>query len=142
MWNSYLFFNNFYMAEAAKKTRTRDLIIFWVFTTIFVLFDGVGGLFSNTQLAIDGMRHLGFPDFFRIELGVAKVLGGIALMLPMVPARVKEWAYFGFAVSTISAFIAYAAVDGLAQPMYLIMPVVVLGIELVSYVFYHKLKKQ
>jgi len=118
----------------------RDKIIFWVFTIIFVLFDGVGGLFSNTQMAIDGMRHLGFPDYFRLELGAAKVLGGIALILPMVPARVKEWAYFGFAISTISAFIAYAAVEGFTSQM-LIMPPIVLLIELVSYCYYHKINK-
>lgn len=128
--------------ETRKDTRKRDLIIFWVFTAIFVLFDGVGGFFSTSQLALDGMKHLGFPMYFSLELGIFKVLGGLALILPMVPARIKEWAYFGFAISTFSAFVAYASVDGLAAPMFLILPVVVFAILVVSYVFYHRIAKK
>jgi hypothetical protein len=75
----------------------RNKIIYWIFTGIIFAFDSlIPALTSNTQLAIDGIRRLGFPDYFRVELTVFKVLGGIVLILPMVPRRYKEWAYAGF----------------------------------------------
>ena len=56
--------------------------------------------------------HLGFPDYFRVELSWAKFLG-VALLLAPVPARLKEWAYAGFAITLGSALIAHLSVgDG------------------------------
>jgi hypothetical protein len=60
--------------------------------------------------------HLGFPAYFRIELSWAKFAGVAVLLLPMVPARFKEWAYAGFAITLVSALIAHLAVgDGVAS---------------------------
>lgn len=59
--------------------------------------------------------HLGFPDYFRVELAWAKLLGVVLLLAP-VPARVKEWAYCGFAITLGSALYAHLAVgDGFAS---------------------------
>jgi len=56
--------------------------------------------------------HLGFPGYFRIELSWAKIIG-VSLLLAPVPARLKEWAYAGFAITLVSALIAHFAVgDG------------------------------
>src|SRR5438067_9941191 len=56
--------------------------------------------------------HLGFPDYFRVELSWAKLLGVVLLLAP-VPAPLKEWAYAGFAITLGSALIAHFAVgDG------------------------------
>ena len=56
--------------------------------------------------------HLGFPDYFRVELSWAKFLG-VALILAPLPARLKEWAYAGFAITLGSALIAHFSVgDG------------------------------
>ena len=41
-----------------------------------------------------GMRQLGYPDYFAVILGVWKVLGGVAVLIPRCP-RLKEWAYAG-----------------------------------------------
>src|SRR5688572_18616992 len=66
---------------------------------------------SLPQVA-EAFAHLGFPDYFRIELSLAKLLGVVVLLAP-VPARLKEWAYAGFAFDIISAIIAHVAVgDG------------------------------
>ena len=60
----------------------------------------------------EAFHHLGFPDYFRVQLSWAK-LAGIVLLLAPVPARVKEWAYAGFAFDLGSAVIAHLAVgDG------------------------------
>lgn len=114
-------------------------IIFWTATTLIFLFEGVmPALTGHTELAKQGVAHLGFPDYFRIELNILKVLGSIALILPMVPARIKEWAYFGFAINMLSAFIAHASVDGVnGQTFFPLIPFVIL---IVSYVYYHKLQ--
>jgi hypothetical protein len=56
--------------------------------------------------------HMGFPDYFRVELAWAKLVGVAVLLLP-VPGRLKEWAYAGFAFTLVSALIAHFAVgDG------------------------------
>src|SRR3954463_5607978 len=56
--------------------------------------------------------HLGFPGYFRVELSWAKVLGVIVILAPF-PARLKEWAYAGFAITLASALIAHLSVgDG------------------------------
>jgi hypothetical protein len=53
--------------------------------------------------------RLGFPRYFRIELTIAKVLGGIVLLIPSIPGRVKEWVYVGFIITMVSAQIAKIA---------------------------------
>jgi hypothetical protein len=53
--------------------------------------------------------HLGFPDYFRLELSWAKFPGVVLLTTP-VPARLKDWAYAGFAIDLASALITHLAV--------------------------------
>ena len=117
----------------------KDKIIFWVSTSIIFLFDTVmPALTSHTQLAIDGIQHLGFPDYFRVQLTVFKVIGGMLLIFPKVPSRLKEWAYVGFGINFISASIAHGAVDGLDFQTF--FPLIILAILVVSYTHYHKLR--
>ena len=119
----------------------RDTIIFWITTGLIFITEGVmPALMGNTAAAKEGISHLGFPDYFRIELNISKILGSLAILLPMVPARVKEWAYFGLALTMISAFIAHWAVEGLNGKAF--APFIALAILAVSYVFYHKINKQ
>jgi hypothetical protein len=60
----------------------------------------------------EAFAHLGFPQYFRVELSLAKLLGVMLLLAP-VPARLKEWAYAGFAFTLVSALIAHFSVgDG------------------------------
>jgi hypothetical protein len=87
---------------------------FWICTALFALqisFTAYAQL-RLPQVA-QAFVHLGFPGYFRIELSWAKLAGAIALLVPMVPARLKEWAYAGFAITLASALIAHLAVgDG------------------------------
>jgi hypothetical protein len=117
----------------------KNKIIFWVATTIIFIWEGVmPALTSQTELAKQGISHLGYPEYFGVMLTVYKVLGAIAIMLPMVPARIKEWAYAGLSFNMISAFISYCAVDGFSAAA--LFPLFILAILMVSYVYYHKLK--
>ncbi len=116
----------------------KDKIIFWTATTIIALLEGVMPvLTSQTELAKEGIRHLGYPEYFGNVLVVFKVLGVLAIVIPQVSKRVKEWAYAGFAFDFLFAAISHGAVDGVSGQTF--FPLVVLGILTVSYIYYHKL---
>lgn len=88
-------------------------ILYWTFTGIIVLLDGVmPALTSNTELARQGISHLGYPDYFRVLLTVFKVTGALILILPFLKGRIKEWAYAGFTFNFISAAVSHTVVDG------------------------------
>lgn len=116
----------------------RDKIIFWTATSIIALFEGLmPALTSQTELAKEGIRHLGYPEYFGNALVVFKVLGVLALITPKIPKRIKEWAYAGFGFDFIFAAISLAAVDGINGQTF--FPFVALAILAVSYVYHHKL---
>jgi hypothetical protein len=100
----------------AVKTTTKakaNTIVYWIVTALFCLqmsFTAYAQL-RLPQVA-EAFIHLGFPAYFRVELSWAKFLGVVLLLAP-VPARFKEWAYAGFAITLASALIAHLAVgDG------------------------------
>jgi hypothetical protein len=110
----------------------KNHLVYWISTSLIFLFEGVmPALTANSDLAKEGIRHLGYPDYFRVMLTVFKVIGALVLILPMVPARIKEWAYAGFAFTMIAAFISHAAVDGINGQTF--FPLIVLAVLLVSY---------
>ncbi len=120
------------------KTNKTTKIVYWITTGIFFLFEGVIPAFtSNTQPAIEGIRHLGYPDYFRVMLAVFKTVGALVLILPAFKGRYKEWAYAGFGINLIAAFFSNAAVDGLNGLAF--FPLVILAILVASYVCYHRL---
>jgi hypothetical protein len=101
-------------AFTTAKTRT---IVYWTVTVLFCVqmsFTAYNELASPQVVEI--FARLGFPSHaFQVELSVAKILGVLALLLTWVPARLKEWAYAGFAINLVSALIAHFSVgDGLA----------------------------
>jgi hypothetical protein len=116
----------------------KEKIIFWTATSLIALFEGVmPALTSQTELAKEGIRHLGYPEYFGNALIVFKVLGVLALVIPQVPKRVKEWAYAGFAFDFLFAAISHGAVDGVNGQTF--FPLVILVVLAVSYIYYHKL---
>ena len=115
-------------------------IIFWITTGLIFLFEGVmPALFSQTEMAKEGIRHLGYPDYFGVMLVVFKVLGALVLIIPNLPRNLKEWAYAGFAIDFIAASVSHWAVDGFNGEA--IFPLIVLAILIVSYVQFQKLEK-
>ena len=92
---------------------------------------------SQTELAKEGIRHLGYPEYFGNALVVFKVLGALSLIISKVPKRIKEWAYAGFAFDFIFASISHFAIDGMDFQSF--FPLIFLGILMVSYFSYHKL---
>ena len=97
----------------ASTPRKAKAILYWSVTALFCLqmcFTAYAQL-SLPQVA-EAFTHLGFPDYFRVELSWAKLLGVLVLLAP-VPPRLKEWAYAGFAIDITSAVIAHLAVGQL-----------------------------
>lgn len=117
-------------------------IIFWIATTIIILWEGIMPLstllFAPEQATI-GTRPLGYPDYFAYALIIFKVLGVIAISLPKIPEKLKEWAYAGLTFSLIFAFISHGCVD--QNFLYMLLPLVVLGILTVSYIYNYKIQK-
>jgi hypothetical protein len=98
---------------AAKTTPKVTTVVYWIVTALFCL---QMGFTAYAQLRLpevaQAFTHLGFPDYFRVELSWAKLLGVMLLLAP-VPERVKEWVYAGFAINLASAIVAHLAVgDG------------------------------
>ena len=119
----------------------KERIIFWIATVFIALFEGLmPALTWQSELAKEGIRHLGYPEYFGNALVVFKVLGVLALIIPQVPKRVKEWAYAGFAFDFIFATISHGAVDGINGQTF--FPLIILGILAVSYIYYHKLNAE
>jgi len=94
--------------------RSKGMIVgFWTVTAIFCL-QMIFTAYAQLRLpeVAEAFTRLGFPGYFRVELSWAKLLG-VALLLGPVPARLKEWAYAGFAINLASALVAHLAVgDG------------------------------
>jgi hypothetical protein len=104
-------------------------IVNFVFNDHFPFPNGPEGAFA----------HLGFPPYFKVELTVAKVLGVLALVIPAVPFKVKEFAYAGFAITLVSASIAhFARGDASLSVLFVLDPLVFLGLLAVSYVYFEK----
>jgi hypothetical protein len=121
------------------KASTGLLIGFWIPTALMCLQMTLSAYSCFSIPAVAQLfAHLGYPPYFRIELAIAKLLGVAALLVPIVPARLKEWAYAGFAINLVSAFIAHVAVgDGVAQ---WISSVVIGILWILSYFFYRRLQ--
>lgn len=111
---------------------------YWITTSIvalFLLWSAYSYFFSKAT--IDGVKTLGFPDHFRIELAILKVMATIILLVPQMPAPVKEWAYAGVGLFFITAIVAHLAHK---DPIGItIVNLVLLGILVVSNYYFHKL---
>lgn len=101
------------LTDLSMPRSKRIVVGFWIVTAFFCL---QMGFTAYAQLSLpqvaEMFTHLGFPDYFRVELSWAKLLGVVLLLAP-VPAWLKEWAYAGFAITLASALVAHFAVgDG------------------------------
>ncbi|WP_128548847.1 DoxX family protein [Larkinella soli] len=111
-------------------------ITYWTTTIMLALLSVASAFGYLTQTPMQqSFLHLGFPSYFRVELALAKLVGAVALLAP-VGGRYKEWAYSGFAITYLSAFIAHRSVaDPLVSSLF---PLLALGLLVVSYQTYHR----
>ena len=115
----------------------KNNIIFWIVT---ILFSGYMVLSSinqirNTPDAHAFMSHLGYPDYFSQFIGIMKILGVIAILIPGY-RRLKEWAYAGLFFDLIGATYSLIANDGFKAGILLMLPPIIF--LFVSYIYFHK----
>ena len=127
------------------KTR-RERIIYWATTGIVcavMIFSIVNFTFIDRFPFPEGaFVHLGLPGYFKAELTIAKILGVSALLIPRVPAKIREFAYFGFAITLISASIAhFSSGDARISVLFIIDPLIFLVFLAVSYFYFGKMNQ-
>ncbi|MNU95079.1 hypothetical protein D3C71_850840 [compost metagenome] len=115
----------------------KNTIIYWTTTSIFsamMLFSA--SMYFTSPEVQSNFAKMGFHDAFRIELGLAKILGALVLLIPVFKGSVKEWAYAGFGITLISASILHAS-NGDPAAM-IVSPIVFFGILAASHIFWKK----
>ncbi len=83
-------------------------LMYWISTMIVVIFLLISAYsYAFQKAAIEGFIDLGFPNFFRIQLIVLKIIAALCLILPFVPMLIKEWAYAGIGIFLLTAIVAH-----------------------------------
>ncbi len=115
----------------------RNTIMFWVFTVLFCAFmmmSTIPNILSAPEW-IEVFKQLGYPLYMLPFIGVAKLLGIIALLVPGFP-RIKEWAYAGMFFDLTGAVYSGLITGGFhPQMLFMLVPFVLGGL---SYVYHHK----
>jgi DNA-binding transcriptional LysR family regulator len=108
-------------------------ISYWASTVLIAAMSGFAAFsyLTGAPEAVAGFTHVGYPQQLRVILGIAKLSGAIALIVPGFPT-LKEWAYAGFTFAWIAATVAhYLAGDGPLAALPLV-PLALLGISYVT----------
>lgn len=114
-------------------------IIYWVTTILTVGMSIMSGsmMLFNPEMA-EGFKHLGYPEYFRVQLGIFKLIGAVLLIAPKLPLKIRLIGYIGFGITFVSAFIAHTTVDGIQTA---IAPVISLILLVVSYIYLEKISQ-
>lgn len=118
-------------------TSKRNTILFWVFTALFAAFmltSTIPNILSAPEW-VEVFNQLGYPLYMLPAIGVAKLLGIIALLVPGFP-RIKEWAYAGFFFDLTGAVYSGLMVGGFNSLMLIMLIPYVFGT--LSYIYHHK----
>jgi hypothetical protein len=129
-----------WLQQKIKSIMKKNTIIYRVTTGLiaFMMLFSAYSYVAKPEIAA-AFKHLGFADYFRVELAVAKILGVFVLIIPQIPARVKEWAYAGFGITFISAAIAHFISGDPASIA--IMPIIFFAVLVVSNIYLYKKNK-
>ena len=119
-----------------KKTN----IIYWISTILFaagMAFSAIPDVVLSEE-ALSFMAQLGYPLYFTVFIGAAKLLGVAVILIPGFP-RIKEWAYAGLFFDLIGAIYSVACVAGVAAGW----PILIFALPGVfSYIYHHKRLKE
>ena len=114
--------------------KKRDKIIYWVATVWLSLGMLSTGLVQLIRVKeeTEVILNLGYPLYFLTILGVSKLLGVIAILIPKTPL-LKEWAYAGFIFTMVGALYSHLAMQSHAGEFF--PPLLLLILTLVSWYF-------
>jgi uncharacterized membrane protein YphA (DoxX/SURF4 family) len=111
--------------------KKRDKIIYWTATlwlALGMVSTGLVQLFRMKEEVEKTAHHLGYPEYLLIILGIWKLLGVIAILIPRFPL-LKEWAYAGFffvmSGAIVSHLILHDSIGDLFGPTLLILLTIV-----------------
>lgn len=114
-------------------------ILFWVFNGLFALLmisTAIPDAMSTPEAVKFMHDGLGYPVYLVRFLGVAKILGGLTIIIPGLPARLKEWAYAGLMFDLIGATYSVCSIPNPQGPWYFMLIFIALGV--VAYIYYIK----
>ena len=112
----------------------RNKLIYWIATGLFTLGMASGGLAQifRVKQNVEGLIHLGYPEYIMTLLGILKILGVITVLVPKLPL-LKEWAYAGFCFLMTGALYSHIISGDPLQVF--IGPVILVALVLVSWYF-------
>jgi uncharacterized protein with PQ loop repeat len=90
-------------------------ITYWILTALMTTFIFLGAVIDviKSSEAVAFIRHLGYPEYFVRFIGILKIMGVLAILLP-VHVRLKEWAYAGLVFDVFGAIYSHLSIgDGL-----------------------------
>jgi hypothetical protein len=94
-------------------------------------------LIARPAIVVTVIRHLGYPDYFPVMLGAAKLLAAVAIVRPR--GLPTEWAYAGATFDVIAVVFSHAALrDPIGETL---APLAVLAVIAVSYVGFRERKE-
>ncbi len=112
----------------------RNKIIYWVATlwlSLGMVSTGIVQLIKMKE-EVDMFNRLGYPIYLLTILGVWKMLGVVAVLVPKFPL-VKEWAYAGFFFAMSGAVFSHLAVGDNAKEFF--GPILLIVLTIVSWYF-------
>ncbi|MFQ6599655.1 DoxX family protein [Flavobacterium sp. C3NV] len=112
----------------------RNKIIYWIATLWLALGMTVTGVVQLIKMKeeVDMMNHLGYPVYFLTILGIWKILGVIAVLIPKF-TLLKEWAYAGFFFAMSGAVFSHLACGDASIALF--GPTLLLVLTIVSWYF-------
>ncbi len=120
------------LASSGFSSRGR-IIAYWVTTALVVFELALGGVWDILRVpqVRDLVERLGYPLYFLVILGIWKLLGAIALVIPRFP-RLKEWAYAGVLFDLTGA-VASLWASGLISAGTMAYPIAMTGVAIASW---------
>lgn len=112
----------------------KNMLFFWIATGLIFILEGLlplSTLIFTPEYITAGTTPLGYPDYFAVALLICKVLGATAILFPLFPVKLKEWAYAGLSFSLIFASLSHFATSGWGGDGFL--PLLILGLLMLSY---------
>jgi len=112
----------------------RNKIIYWIATVWLALGMTSTGIVQLIKMKEETvmMAHLGYPLYFLTLLGIWKIFGVIAILIPKFPL-LKEWAYAGFFFAMSGAVFSHLAIGDAAKDLF--GPVLLIVLTAVSWYF-------
>jgi len=122
------------MEKTKNTSEKRNKIIYWIATPWLSLgmLSGSIAQLLHVKETLEGITHLGYPAYFLTIIGIWKILGVIAILIPKFPL-LKEWAYAGFFFIMTGALFSHIASGDAAKENF--GPVLLLVLIIVSWYF-------